>query len=162
MSRELNAPVFSFHVHDGDLWMYVLYVNGEIVDQFNTMPDYWDGDMAVEEINSWNGDARVVAKYVPGLSPAKIDQYLVRWDLDETEKKAYDDDEFVREDWQLLDFMRKCGLPYPLDEDQNIIGQTYSLLTKTPPPQASSDSNDDRIGKASATGDTKPWWKFWN
>jgi hypothetical protein len=35
LSKELNATVFSFHIHDGDFWMYVLYNNGQIIDQFN-------------------------------------------------------------------------------------------------------------------------------
>ena len=42
ISKELQVPVFSFHIHDGDLWMYVLYNNGNVVDQFNPVPDYWD------------------------------------------------------------------------------------------------------------------------
>lgn len=25
LSKNLNTPVFSFHIHDGYLWMYVLY-----------------------------------------------------------------------------------------------------------------------------------------
>ena len=28
ISGDLNAPVFSFHIHDGDLWMYTLFANG--------------------------------------------------------------------------------------------------------------------------------------
>jgi hypothetical protein len=35
ISKKLKATVFSFHIHDGDLWMYVLYHNGKIVDKFN-------------------------------------------------------------------------------------------------------------------------------
>src|SRR5262249_1240635 len=27
LSRRLRKPVFSFHIHDGDLWMYSLYEN---------------------------------------------------------------------------------------------------------------------------------------
>src|SRR4051812_32565444 len=42
ISSELNVAVFSLHIHDGDLWMYTLYNNGQIVDQFNPIPDYWN------------------------------------------------------------------------------------------------------------------------
>jgi hypothetical protein len=41
LSKSLGVPVISLHIHDGDLWMYVLYRDGEEVDQFNTIPDYW-------------------------------------------------------------------------------------------------------------------------
>src|SRR5690349_18553847 len=60
ISKNLNAPVFSFHIHDGDLWMYVLYVNGEKVEQFNPIPDYWDENISEEEIQSWKGNALTV------------------------------------------------------------------------------------------------------
>ena len=32
LSASLGVPVFSLHIHDGDLWMYVLFVDGEEVD----------------------------------------------------------------------------------------------------------------------------------
>src|SRR5262245_55492802 len=35
LSKRLKRPVFSSHIHDSDLWMYSLYQNGEVVDQFN-------------------------------------------------------------------------------------------------------------------------------
>ncbi|MDB5283446.1 MAG: hypothetical protein JWO06_2521 [Bacteroidota bacterium] len=78
ISATLNAAVFSFHIHDGDLWMYILYANGETVDMFNPLPDYWD-EVEDEEMESFKGNATVVAKYVPGLSPQNIEKYLVRW-----------------------------------------------------------------------------------
>jgi hypothetical protein len=159
ISRELNAPVFSFHIHDGDLWMYVLYVNGQIVDQFNPIPEYWDENLSDEEIQSWKGDASVVAKYI-AQPPGTIANYLTRWHLDaELSEKAYDDDEFGCEDWQLLDFMKKCGLPYPLDEDGNAKGKIYKLWTKELP--LSNSSNVTAANRTNVTQNQKPWWKFW-
>lgn len=64
ISRELNATVFSLHIHDGDLWMYLLYNNGKVVDQFNPVPDYWDENITDEEIESWKGNASIVTNYV--------------------------------------------------------------------------------------------------
>jgi hypothetical protein len=43
--------------------------------------------------------------------------------------KAYPTDEFAQEDWQLLDFMKKLKLPYPIDDDGNPKGQVYKLWT---------------------------------
>jgi len=103
ISRELNATVFSLHIHDGDLWMYVLYNNGNVVDQFNPIPDYWDENISDEEIKSWKGYASVVTSYVSYIKPKDIEKYLVRWDLDEEESaKAYPTDEFTKEEWQTL------------------------------------------------------------
>ncbi|MGN6438004.1 MAG: hypothetical protein ACTHMM_15800 [Agriterribacter sp.] len=131
ISRELNAPVFSFHIHDGDLWMYVFFVTGEIVDQFNPIPDYWDDKLSEEEIESWKGNAKVVASYFKNINQADIEKYLSRWNLEaEENEKAYAGDEFSNEDWQLLDFMKKLQFPYPLDDDGKPIGQIYKLWTK--------------------------------
>jgi hypothetical protein len=52
ISKELKTTVFSFHIHDGDFWMYILYNNGQIIDQFNPIPDYWDENISDEEMES--------------------------------------------------------------------------------------------------------------
>lgn len=77
LSRDLNTAVFSCHIHDGDLWMYVLFVNGRTEDQFNPIPDYWE-ELDEAEINRWRGNATTVAQHVPGLKPASIAKYLTR------------------------------------------------------------------------------------
>lgn len=159
LSRDLQAPVFSFHIHDGDFWMYLLFVNGETVDQFNPIPDYWDEDISKEETDRWKGNAATVCKHLRSVMPAAIKQYLVRWDPDaEESEKAYPDDEFAQEDWQLLDFLRKAGLPYPLNDDGSPKGQTYALWTKdlplAPLRQTVSPTVHENVFK-------KPWWKLW-
>ena len=159
ISRELNATVFSLHIHDGDLWMYVLYNNGKVVDQFNPIPDYWDENISDEEIESWKGNASIVTNYVSYVKTEEIENYLIRWDLDDDEdddEKAYQTDEFTNEDWQLLDFMAKLKLPYPFDDNGKSKGQTYKFWTKkltlkqekTYPPNKAEPKD-------------KPWWKFW-
>ncbi|MEQ1903289.1 MAG: ankyrin repeat domain-containing protein [Pirellulaceae bacterium] len=45
VSRELSAPTIAFLVHDSDIASYWMYEQGELVDQFNSCPDYFeDGD----------------------------------------------------------------------------------------------------------------------
>jgi hypothetical protein len=162
ISRDLNAPVFSFHIHDGDLWVYVLYVNGETVDQFNPLPDYWEENISEEEIRSWSGNARTIANYVSSVKPTDIERYLVRWDLEgEENKKAYADDEFVQEDWQLLDFMRKLDLPYPLNDDGTPKGETFKLWTKELPLNPPTQQRGKQKAASNGNSLRKPWWKFW-
>lgn len=98
--------------------MYVLYYKGEVVDQFNPIPDYWDEDLSDQEAASWQGNAATVADYVPAAQVSAIENYLVRWDLDALRpSKAYPTDEYMQEEWQLLDFMKCLQLPYPITED---------------------------------------------
>ncbi|MEP7141536.1 MAG: hypothetical protein ABI707_01640 [Ferruginibacter sp.] len=163
ISKELNATVFSFHIHDSDLWMYLLYNNGQIVDQFNPVPDYWDDNLSEKEIESWKGSSSTLAKYINYIKPGDIEKYLVRWDLDEEESsKAYPTDEFNKEEWQLVDFMNKIKLPYPLDDNGNHKGETYRLWTdklKLKPQQVNNRINI-QSGKTEKS-EEKPWWKFW-
>jgi hypothetical protein len=163
ISKELNAPVFSFHIHDGDLWMYILYFNGEIIDQFNPIPDYWEDDISEEEIENWKGNASILSNYIPSLKARDVEKYLVRWDLEsEEQEKAYFNDKFIREDWQLVDFMKRVGISYPLDDDGNPNGETFKLWTK----QLSLEPVIQRKIKKSTLNNiseksSKPWWKFW-
>ncbi|WP_158826731.1 hypothetical protein [Mucilaginibacter lacusdianchii] len=135
-----------------------MFVSGEIKDQFCPIPDYWDDRVSQKEIERWKGNADTLVNYVPSVKKEAIENYLVRWDLDK-EEKAYDDDEFTNCDWQLVDFMRKLSLPYPIDENENVKGQTYKLWTKDIPlvpektPLANSGKTTEQI--------KKPWWKMW-
>jgi hypothetical protein len=159
ISNQLSAPVFSFHIHDGDLWMYVFFVDGEIADQFNPIPDYWDADITDEELQSWKGNAAKIAHYVKSAKQSDIEKYLKRWDPDaEESEKAFADDEFAQEDWQLLDFMKKLGLPYPLDDNGSAKGETFKLWTKDLPLKAEIPKTP-KIKPG--PGDKKPWWKIW-
>jgi len=129
LSQRLGKPVFSFHIHDGDLWMYSLYENGEQVDQFNPVPDYWQ-ELDKDARRFWQGHALEIAKRVPGLLPEQISKYLVQWGNDVFEsserKKAYPSDKYYYgDDWQLLDFMKKLGLDYPVDDRGAPHGVTY-------------------------------------
>ena len=131
LSEKLNCPVFSFHIHDDDLWMYVLYESGDEIDHFNPIPDYWSDDLSEEEINFWMGQPDKISKII-GIEPDLISDYFQRWDLEQDEGKAYDNDEFEYCDaWQMCDFMKRIGLFYPMDENGNISGNTYKFTVKS-------------------------------
>lgn len=160
ISQQLQAPVFSLHLHDGDLWMYILYVNGEIADQFNPLPDYWEDNLSYEEIVKWKGNAPVVARYVSGVAINDFENYLVRWEREIEQPKAYADDEYGAEGWQLMDFMKKLCLPIPMDDDWEAKPEAavYRLWTPELPlietfPKQSSPIVIDET--------KKPWWQFW-
>jgi len=124
LSRQLGVPAFSFHIHDGDFWMFTLFADGQVVTRFNAMPHYFDPE---EDAASWRGDPQVVARLVPGVSAENIENYLVQWDFDYTALgKAYPDDEFKYGDcWQLCDFMKRLGLNYPVDHRGKVTGTIY-------------------------------------
>lgn len=129
LSHELKKPVFSFHIHDGDLWMFVAFADGEEVAWFNPIPDYWEA-VDVTERDRWAGNAASVASLVPGLAAADIEGYFLEWtdDILEAEQKSYEDDEFaIGVDWQLTDFMQRLGFTYPVDATGVPSGETFYL-----------------------------------
>ncbi|MEX2174571.1 MAG: hypothetical protein WD872_09425 [Pirellulaceae bacterium] len=120
LSSALGQPTFSFHIHDGDLWMYELFEDGKVVDQFNPIPEYWEG-LDPSEVAQWKGDAAAVSKRVPNVSPQQIDKYLVPWTelmlQNPTPLKAYPADQYPYcVDWQMTDFLNQLGFVFP-DED---------------------------------------------
>ena len=129
LSERLASPTFSFHIHDGDLWMFQLFEDGKLVDRFNPVTDYW-GNLDPRERLSWQGNVTEVASRVPGLEESQIANYLVAWGKDIFEsidqKKAYPTDQYhYGDDWQLVDFMRKVGFDYPVAEDGTLNGDAY-------------------------------------
>ncbi len=116
LSRTLGTAAFACHIHDDDLWLYEFYLAGELTDQFNTCPDYSE-ELGLEQKATWRGNAELLAQHWPGLSAAAVSRYL-RWDEgeddDDLDEKAYPDDEFAFSDcWQMTDFLRRLGTPYP-------------------------------------------------
>lgn len=150
ISERLDCPTFSFHIHDGDFWIYFFYSNGNQIDQFNPIPDYWDGNISAEEINDFKGNASLIAEKL-NIDSQLIEKYLVRWDLEAENYKAYPDDEFENEDWQVVDFMRKMGLEYALDNDGKPEGKVFTFEVGEKIKNLIST-----VGK-----DKKPWWRFW-
>jgi hypothetical protein len=166
LSLELNKPAFSFHIHDGDLWMFVAFQDGKEVAWFNPIPDYWE-QIDDAERNRWAGNPQSVALLVPGLVAASIERYFVPWtdEILAAEQKSYDDDEFpIGVDWQLSDFMRRLSMVYPLDASGTPTGETFYLKVRrqraasgaaiTSPPQPESPSPQQKPSP-------RPWWQFW-
>jgi hypothetical protein len=166
LSLKLKTPAFSFHIHDGDLWMFVAFNDGKESAWFNPIPDYW-GRVDDGERKRWAGNAESVASLVPDLTAASIERYFVPWteDVLAAEQKSYDDDAFaIGVDWQLTDFMRRLGFTYPLDESGTPTGETFYLKSRrqrptsgaaiTPSPQPEPPPPQQRSS-------IKPWWRFW-
>jgi hypothetical protein len=166
LSVEMKTPVFSFHIHDGDLWMFIAFSGGNEVAWFNPIPDYWE-EVDEEERNRWAGNAKTVASLVPNLAAGSIDRYLVPWteDVLAVEKKSYSDDEFpIGVDWQLTDFMRRLGFVYPIDDTGNPTGETFYLkIRRQRPPSGApiAPSPQPELPPTQPKSQGKPWWKLW-
>jgi ankyrin repeat protein len=54
LSAKLNTAVFSFLVHDSDIFQYRLYDSGKLIDQFDSRPDYF-GTVSRAHRRKWAG-----------------------------------------------------------------------------------------------------------
>ena len=157
ISEGLKCPVFTFHIHHGEFWMYVLYNNGEFIDEFNPIPDYWNPDISEKELEKLSGNPELISQIIESVDLKNISNYFYRWDVEGEPVKAYPEDEFENNGLQLVDFMKKIGLEYPLDDSGYPKGDIYAIWTR----------NLTRVKnqKSNQTGENNliknPWWKFW-
>lgn len=170
LSNALSTPVFSFHIHDGDFWMFVAFRDGQEVARFNPLPEYWES-LDAKEVDRWRGDADAVAALVPGLNAAAIKNYFVQWteDVISTGQKAHPDDEYrIGDEWQMIDFMRRLGFDYPIAASDESAGETFYLTEKRrgrqagPAPELPTNSPEAPSSRRfTLHAQKKPWWKFW-
>lgn len=107
LSAELHLPVMLLYIYDDDEWGYYYYDNGEKLDLFSVYPSEEAGDMS--------GNPDLIARKF-GVAVRDIIHYYKEWtdDLIESEEAAYEEDSFAYGDcWQMTDFMRKLGFPFP-------------------------------------------------
>jgi hypothetical protein len=177
LSSTFRTITFSFHIHDGDLWMFVAFRNGAEVTCFNPLPDYWDAGISAEERKKWAGDASAVSALLADKKAEEFSRYFVPWTehLEDAEEKAYPDDEYAYGNcWQMVDFMRHCGFRFP-EVKQDWAGLRHEvdvamgkkdfrramellarIAQRTPEDEAKLQECVRRLKPPKG-----PWWKFW-
>lgn len=76
LSRSLGTACFAFLVHDSDILMYLLYERGQIVDQYNSAPDYFE-EVDDAERDRWRGNPDELLKYcLPGTTRQTVESTL--------------------------------------------------------------------------------------
>lgn len=119
LSLKTDSPLLFLYIYDGDFWGYTLYHNGEEIDDFSTMPDYFikNGN----KTRNSQEHVSLIAKYFD-VDEDEIKNYLVAWTdeiLQEKESGAYPDDMFTYGNcWQMTDFMEKLGFSFEDFEDE--------------------------------------------
>src|SRR5579883_1596598 len=69
LSREVNTGVFGVLVHDSDIFMYVLCENGQLIDEYDSDPGYFDG----RNVMPSGGKMEALQKYcVPGTTVEEL------------------------------------------------------------------------------------------
>ncbi len=77
LSRMLKTDVLGFLVHDSDIAMYWLYRNGELVDEFNSAPDYFGEDIGEEGRARLSGSTEALLPLcVGGTTAEQLEEVL--------------------------------------------------------------------------------------
>ncbi len=60
LTRQFGCTGLASLVHDSDVYMYWLYENGELIDTYNSLPDYFDSDS--DDATPEGGDVKKLCK----------------------------------------------------------------------------------------------------
>jgi hypothetical protein len=94
LSSKLKTTVIAMMVHDSDIFVYLIYENGKLVDQFDSKPDYF-GPVSETQKKEWRGDFAKLLPYAKKKASAQDFKCVA-------EKKMVFEEERVGEFAQLL------------------------------------------------------------
>lgn len=115
LSQALDTTALLCYIYDDDFWGYFLYQNGQELDVFQAMPDYFE-EPSPQKRARLAGNSAVLSQAF-GVDASRVEQYLQTWTEEivesEEEQRAYPEDEACIGDcWQMTDFMAALGYPY--------------------------------------------------
>jgi ankyrin repeat protein len=75
LSAKTSSSVLALLVHDSDVFLYLLYDHGRLVDQFDSHPGYF-GAVSAAQRKKWSGHFARLAKLAPRATTAAIREAL--------------------------------------------------------------------------------------
>jgi len=101
LSSRLGCPVLAVLNHDDDILWYCLVKSGEIVDEYDSSPGYFDSD--AEPSPPAGGDAKELCSAFESPAVDRVEEVL--------RKSSYDDDGYVFAYERHADLAAALGLP---------------------------------------------------
>jgi hypothetical protein len=102
LSRELQCPAWVILVHDDSVFWYRLYLNGKLVDEYNSCPSYFDAN--AEPAEPSGGDAEKLSEAFGAGQQHEVDDILRK-------SGAAFDNGYVFETERHADLVRALSLP---------------------------------------------------
>jgi hypothetical protein len=101
VSGELRCPVLAILNHDDDILWYQLYLSGELSDEYDSSPSYFDPE--AEPSVPAGGDAQKLCAAFSSSNVAEVERIL--------RKSSFDEDGYVFAFERHADLARALGLP---------------------------------------------------
>lgn len=125
LSSEFHCPVLAVLNHDDDILWYQLYINGKLVDEYDSSPGYFDP--SAEPSAPAGGDARQLCAAFAASDVPAVERVL--------RKSSYDDDGYVFAFERHADLVRALGLP------EFAVGTAYASFDRDEYPEGLSGKN---------------------
>jgi hypothetical protein len=104
LSSELRCPVLAILIHDDDVFWYRLYLNGQLTDEYNSSPDYFDFGSNDEPAEPSGGDAEKLCSAFGTGNQQEIENILRK-------PVAAEEDGYVFETERHSDLVHALSLP---------------------------------------------------
>lgn len=101
LSRELRCPVLAVLNHDDDILWYQLYLSGQLADEYDSCPSYFDPD--AEPSGPAGGDAQKLCATFGSSNVAEVERIL--------RKSSFDEDGYTFAVERHADLAQALGLP---------------------------------------------------
>lgn len=101
LSRDLGCPVLAVLNHDDDIFWYQLYRSGELADEYDSSPGYFDA--ATEPSAPTGGDAQKLCSAFGASAVAEVESVL--------RKSSFEDDGYTFAVERHTDLVRTLGIP---------------------------------------------------
>jgi hypothetical protein len=101
LSRNFDCPVLAVLNHDDDILWYQLFISGELSDEYDSCPGYFEG--AEEPSGPEGGDAAKLCEAFGATDVAEVERILHRF--------GFDEDSYVFAVERHMDLTRAVGIP---------------------------------------------------
>jgi hypothetical protein len=101
LSREFDCPVLALLNHDDDILWYQLYLSGELTDEYDSSPGYFDS--SADPTGPAGGDARKLCTAFGASCVAEVERILRR--------SSFDEDGYAFAVERHADLARALGIP---------------------------------------------------
>lgn len=140
MSRELRCPVLAVLNHDDDIFWYQLYLSGELADEYDSSPSYFDS--SAEPSGPAGGDAQKLCTAFGSSAVAEVERIL-------RDSGGYT---FAVE--RHADLARALGIP------SFGVGAGYGYVSGGELPEGLHEADIVRVGEAGAGGEQNVFTEF--
>jgi hypothetical protein len=101
LSNKLRCPVLAVLNHDDAIFWYQLYLNGELADEYDSSPGYFDP--SAEPSAPAGGDAQKLCSALTGASVVEVESIL--------RKSSFDEGGYIFAIDRHTDLVRALGIP---------------------------------------------------